>query len=161
MPKHGQRAKRSAKNRQALTCIVIESRAATLEETQVELERCTGAKVYEQTLISAPTITRWSRVRAGSTVEIRHNESATRRYGHADAHCRLGPEKRYQSCLADADWRLVEALFDNTGQRTEPPAYSRRLMVDGCCYVVHTGCAWRLLPKDSPPWQNVCRSIRG
>jgi transposase len=28
--------------------------------------------------------------------------------------------------------------------------------VDGILYVVRTGCAWRYLPADFPPWQTVC-----
>ena len=25
-------------------------------------------------------------------------------------------------------------------------------MVDACCYVLHTGCQWVMLPKSFPPW---------
>ncbi len=41
-----------------------------------------------------------------------------------------------------------------------PPRYSRRALVDACCYVVRTGCAWRLLPREFPRWQNVYRTFR-
>jgi len=27
--------------------------------------------------------------------------------------------------------------------------------MDVCCYGVRSGCPWRLLPKDFPPWQDV------
>lgn len=34
-------------------------------------------------------------------------------------------------------------------------AKEHRHLVDACCYVLRTGCAWRLLPSSSPPWQAV------
>ena len=32
-----------------------------------------------------------------------------------------------------------------------------RLLLDGVLYVLGTGCAWRHLPLDFPPWQTVLR----
>ena len=29
---------------------------------------------------------------------------------------------------------------------------SRRALVVACCCVVRTGCAWRMLPREFPPW---------
>jgi transposase len=40
-----------------------------------------------------------------------------------------------------------------TGGR--PEEHPRRALVDAIPYVVRTGCAWRQLPADSPPWQTV------
>ena len=31
------------------------------------------------------------------------------------------------------------------------------LLLDGVLYVLRTGCAWRHLPRDFPPWQTVLR----
>jgi transposase len=33
--------------------------------------------------------------------------------------------------------------------------HSRRAVVDAVLYVVRTGCSWRQLPADFPPWQTV------
>ena len=33
--------------------------------------------------------------------------------------------------------------------------HPRRAVVDAILYVVRTGCAWRQLPADFPPWQTV------
>ncbi len=33
--------------------------------------------------------------------------------------------------------------------------HPRRAIVDGILYVVHSGCSWRQLPVDFPPWQTV------
>lgn len=64
------------------------------------------------------------------------------------------------ACLTDAEWALVEDIFTNGGGRGAPGRYPRRLLVDACCYVVRTGCPWRLLPQDFPPWQDVYRTFR-
>src|SRR5918992_1618523 len=36
-----------------------------------------------------------------------------------------------------------------------PEKHPRRAVVDAVLYVVRTGCAWRQLPSDFPPWQTV------
>ncbi|WP_440073855.1 IS5 family transposase [Streptosporangium sp. OZ121] len=36
-----------------------------------------------------------------------------------------------------------------------PDKHPRREVVDAIMYVVRTGCAWRQLPADFPPWQTV------
>ncbi|WP_369009924.1 transposase [Actinoplanes cyaneus] len=35
------------------------------------------------------------------------------------------------------------------------PEHPRRAMVDAILYVVRSGCSWRQLPVDFPPWQIV------
>jgi transposase len=160
MSKRGRPPKLKAEHRQELSAIAEANRTATLEEIQLELERRTGLRAHEQTLISALQDAGWFRVRDGSTVRVERSEDDPKRYGYGDAHRRMEPEQAYPSCLTDAEWALVEAVFDNTGKRGVPPEYPRRLLVDACCYVVRTGCAWRMLPKEFPPWQNVYRSFR-
>lgn len=36
-----------------------------------------------------------------------------------------------------------------------PPTHARRRIVEAIQYVNRTGCAWRQLPHDFPPWQTV------
>jgi transposase len=55
---------------------------------------------------------------------------------------------------------LVKDLFERGGERGLPARISRRRLVDACCYVVRTGCAWRLLPKEFPHWDNVYKTFR-
>ncbi|MFC9970929.1 transposase [Spirillospora sp. NPDC127200] len=38
-----------------------------------------------------------------------------------------------------------------------PPLHARREIVNALAYWVRTGCAWRLLPHDLPPWPTVYR----
>jgi putative transposase len=41
-----------------------------------------------------------------------------------------------------------------------PPNWERREIVDAILYVLHSGCTWRLLPHDFPPWQTVYHYFR-
>ena len=51
-------------------------------------------------------------------------------------------------------------LFERGGQRGARPRYERRPIVNACCYALRTGCAWRLLPKNFPPWQATYMSFK-
>ena len=65
--------------------------------------------------------------------------------------------KRYQTDLSDAEWRLIAGYLPvacSTGRRREWPM---REIVNAIFYVLRGGIAWRLLPKDFPPWQTVYR----
>ncbi|MEO3798030.1 IS5 family transposase [Nonomuraea sp. B10E15] len=65
------------------------------------------------------------------------------------------PPNRYPSDLTDAQWELIESLLPkpNTGGR--PEKHPRREIVNAILYVVRSGCPWRYLPTDLPPWQTV------
>lgn len=73
---------------------------------------------------------------------------------------RRDPAAGYPSDLTEEEWALLAPLFDRTGQRGRPPKYERRRILDAIFYVVRTGCAWRMLPLDFPPWQNVYGHFR-
>jgi transposase len=82
-----------------------------------------------------------------------------RRYGYSKAHRDPGSPTRYPSSLTDAEWALIEDLFVHRGPG-QKPTYSRRLLLDALLYLVRSGCPWRLLPHDLPPWQNVYATFR-
>lgn len=63
-------------------------------------------------------------------------------------------DRRYPSDLTDAEWALIEPCYPRPGRAVDPK-HSRRDIVDAILYVVRTGCAWRQLPFDYPPWQTV------
>jgi transposase len=79
---------------------------------------------------------------------------------HTEQHpARLPPRRRamrqyYSTDLTDAEWACLAPLIpaSKTGGR---PARDRREIIDAISYVVRTGCPWRLLPHDFPPWQTV------
>ena len=60
----------------------------------------------------------------------------------------------YPSDLRDKDWALIAHHF-GVGKCGNRAMHSRRSLVNGILYVVKTGCQWRMLPKDFPPWKTV------
>ncbi len=62
---------------------------------------------------------------------------------------------RYPSDTTDEQWELIEPLLPPVNRGGRPEKHPRRAVVDAILYVVRTGCAWRQLPADFPPWQTV------
>jgi transposase len=50
---------------------------------------------------------------------------------------------------------MIEPLLPQVNTGGRPEKHPRRAIVDAILYVVRTGCAWRQLPADFPPWQTV------
>jgi putative transposase len=61
----------------------------------------------------------------------------------------------YSSSLTDSEWQQIEPLLPLQKLFGRPPRYHKRDILDALFYVVRTGCAWRLLPHDLPPWRIV------
>ena len=57
--------------------------------------------------------------------------------------------------MTDEQWALIEALLPSPRPIGRPEKHPRREIVNAILYLVRTGCAWRLLPKDYPPWETV------
>lgn len=63
--------------------------------------------------------------------------------------------------LKDAEWALVKRYLEPTkplGGR--PPKYDKRIMLDAVFHLLRTGCSWRHLPHDFPPWKSVYTQYR-
>jgi transposase len=63
--------------------------------------------------------------------------------------------RRYPSDTSDQQWVVIEPLLPEVKTGGRPEKHPRRAIVDAILYVVRTGCAWRQLPVDFPPWQTV------
>ena len=61
----------------------------------------------------------------------------------------------YPSDLTAAEWELLRPLLPGPSKLGRPPRYDRRKVLEAIFYVVRSGCAWRLLPHDLPPWRLV------
>ena len=60
--------------------------------------------------------------------------------------------QRYASDLTDAEWALIEPHMPAVKRLGRPRATDLRAVLDGILYIARTGCQWRLLPKDFPPF---------
>ena len=63
--------------------------------------------------------------------------------------------RRYASDLTDAEWRLIEPYMPAVKRLGRPRETDLRAIVDAILYIARTGCQWRLLPKDFPPFTTV------
>ena len=72
----------------------------------------------------------------------------------------MAAKRRYPSDLTDRQWAMVEPLLPQVkgkGPGGRPLEHSKREIVNAILYVTRSGCSWRMLPTDFPPWQTVYR----
>ncbi len=66
----------------------------------------------------------------------------------------------YPSDLTDAEWECVQRYLPPLSQRGRPRTHPLRRIFDAIFYVLRSGCAWRYLPTNFPPWQTVFYHFR-
>jgi transposase len=70
----------------------------------------------------------------------------------------------YPTDLTDAQWLVLEPFLlevpENRSQGGRPRKYTVGRMADAVLYLVKTGCQWRQLPVNFPPWQSVYGQFR-
>ena len=68
--------------------------------------------------------------------------------------------KPYLSDLSDAEWACLQGYLPTPENDGRPRVHPLREILDAIFYVVRSGCSWRLLPHDFPPWQTVYHYFR-
>ena len=61
----------------------------------------------------------------------------------------------YPTDLSDAEYACLEPHLPGPKQRGRPRVHALRELIDAMFYVVRSGCQWRLLPREFPPWRTV------
>ncbi|MFO0754886.1 MAG: IS5 family transposase [Byssovorax sp.] len=76
----------------------------------------------------------------------------------------MQPRKPYPSDLTDAEYAILEPLVppckSGTSKGGRPEEYARREILNAICYVTRSGCAWRMMPHDLPPWDTAYHYFR-
>jgi putative transposase len=62
---------------------------------------------------------------------------------------------RYASDLTDAEWKLIARLLPKPRRVGRPREVDLRVVLNAILYLLATGCQWRALPKDFPPFTTV------
>src|SRR5712672_479496 len=62
---------------------------------------------------------------------------------------------RYSSDVTDAEWLVISAHLPPRKRFGRPPKTALRSIVDALLYMARTGCQWRLLPREFPPFTTV------
>src|SRR5260221_9285702 len=65
------------------------------------------------------------------------------------------PRKPYPTDLSDKEWTILEPLVPAVKTGGRPACWERREIANAIFYVTRSGCTWRQLPHDFPPWQTV------
>ena len=61
----------------------------------------------------------------------------------------------YSTDLSDTEWRIIEPLVPAQQQRGRKIVYERREILNAIFYLNRSGCTWRMLPHDLPPYRTV------
>lgn len=64
----------------------------------------------------------------------------------------------YQSDLKEQEWKWLKRYLPHpstVGSKGRPQEWPPREIVNALLYLLRTGCQWRMLPHDLPPWQSV------
>jgi putative transposase len=60
--------------------------------------------------------------------------------------------KRYPSDLTRTQWQRLRPLLPDAKPGGRPRTVDLREVLNGIFYIARGGCAWRMMPKDLPPW---------
>ena len=66
----------------------------------------------------------------------------------------------YPTDLSDAEFRHIEPHLPAANQRGRPKMHAPREILNAVFYVLKSGCPWRLLPREFPPWRSVYHWFR-
>src|ERR687895_641080 len=70
-------------------------------------------------------------------------------------------KRSYLTNLTDAEWECIEPHLSPPSKRGRPRVHTPREILDAVFYILKSGCAWRLLPYEFPPWETVYHYFRG
>ena len=68
--------------------------------------------------------------------------------------------RAYQTDISNAEWALIEPHLPAPRAPGRPRLHPLREILNAIFYVVKSGCAWRLLPHEFPPWKTVYHYFR-
>ena len=64
-------------------------------------------------------------------------------------------KRSYSTDLSDAEWECLRRHLPPPNKRGRPRLHSTREILNAVFYVLKSGCPWRLLPREFPPWETV------
>src|SRR5512136_1342606 len=68
--------------------------------------------------------------------------------------------KSYLTDLTDAQYERVHSHLPPEKPGGRPRKWSSREILNAIFYIVKSGCTWRMLPNDLPPWKTVYHYFR-
>lgn len=68
--------------------------------------------------------------------------------------------QRYPSDISDEEWAFIKPFLTLIRDAAPQREHDLREIYNGVRYVIRTGCPWRYLPHDLPPWWAVYQQYR-
>ena len=68
--------------------------------------------------------------------------------------------KSYPTDLTDAQWENLLPYLPKPSPVGRPLKWEMRSIINAMFYIVKSGCQWRMLPHQMPPWQTVYSHFR-
>ena len=62
---------------------------------------------------------------------------------------------RYASDMTDAEWRLIARRLPPRRRLGRPREVDLRQVIEAILFILSTGCQWRALPREFPPYSTV------
>ena len=69
-------------------------------------------------------------------------------------------KRNYLTNLSDAEWECIKPHLSPPNKRGRPRVHTTREILDAVFYILKSGCAWRLLPYEFPPWETLYHYFR-
>jgi putative transposase len=66
----------------------------------------------------------------------------------------------YPTDLNDTQWLRIRPYLPAKATTGRPREHSWREILNGIFYILQSGCSWRMLPTNLPPWQTVYHYFR-
>jgi putative transposase len=64
-------------------------------------------------------------------------------------------KRLYPSDLTDFEWEVVKDLIPPSKKGGGKRRADIRQILNACFYLTKTGCQWRMLPHEYPPWGTI------
>src|SRR6266542_1924833 len=66
----------------------------------------------------------------------------------------------YPTDLNDTQWLKIRPYLPSEAATCRPREHGWRMILNGIFYILQSGCSWRMLPHDLPPWKTVYHYFR-
>jgi len=69
-------------------------------------------------------------------------------------------KQAYPTDLNDTEWMIIAPYLPADQTTGRPREHTWREILDAIFYITRSGCAWRMMPHDLPPWKTVYHYFR-
>jgi putative transposase len=69
-------------------------------------------------------------------------------------------KRSYPSDISDEEWAIIAPYIPPEKPGGRPRTTNMREVINAIWYVLRTGCQWRMIPHEFPPWPTVWRYFR-